>query len=935
MMKGLYEHQQQTKKITPLLPISLALEPISVTNNDNIIVSDNNNGITYNNDNPSGTELLEQNGNKNVECINNSLTEKSSIDPQLQYRNPLKDDDKMITSLSSEEAAVINARLDSRSSATSSHNDSSHFHNRQRSIRQQTSLNTSSSATNSTITHTYQSKKSPKKCKRQLNYSRPPDGGWGWMVVFASFIINLIADGVSLSFGVIYVELVNYFNESKGKTAWIGSLFLSIPLLTGPIGSSLVDRFGCRKVTIAGSLLASLGFFLGQFATCVEHLFFAFSLAGFGLALDYVTSIVSVAYWFDRRRSLATGLAVCGSGFGTFLFAPFMILLLKEYGWRGTLLILSGVFLNMVWCGLLIPDINIDTSGDISTSSSSSNSQDISDSDSDLSDSVDNLDYDDENDRPKSMTDNWSQEPHRLSLKQHSVRVKPLLESNSIDDSFPRHTSSLINIPTFIKNNNDQNSSTNKKNEMQSNNKYRDLTFRRGGYLHNLICHYPHLLSMFLQCDMQCDDLTVKTKVILQSNMSTVPLTPPSPVPPKPIQKVVEFGSTHHMDSHTKLNGFIQNDGDTKDSNDVSRNEGILKSSSDSRQNNTTSRFGNLLNFTRQSQHIANNNDVLFNSHQQNTSHVNRLHHLRLPRGSLTYRSAMLVINKYRLKASSAPDIYRTSMVTINEEKSLNFFENLKEIFVNMIDISIFKSFRYSIFCLSNFLLYVCIDVPYVYIPDQVITSGASDKDHASQYISIIGIFNIFGVIFVGYIGDKPWLDASFIYAILVSISGLMMAALPLTTDSLLLSIESALYGFCISANYSLVSVILVELISLDSFTTAYGMLLLVEGFGSLIGPPVAGWIFDVSGSYDNAFYITGITILLSGILVLPVGRKKNCFIWRERSDEKIEKVLKDKNLHSSSDCASSPSCEIKIDNKHSNLLKTRAISTVEKDSEF
>ena len=71
-----------------------------------------------------------------------------------------------------------------------------------------------------------------------------------------------------------------------------------------------------------------------------------------------------------------------------------------------------------------------------------------------------------------------------------------------------------------------------------------------------------------------------------------------------------------------------------------------------------------------------------------------------------------------------------------------------------------------------------------------------------------------------------------------------MMAALPLTTDSLLLSIESALYGFCISANYSLVSVILVELISLDSFTTAYGMLLLVEGFGSLIGPPVAGKSF-------------------------------------------------------------------------------------------
>ncbi|KAH9516555.1 hypothetical protein DERF_007290 [Dermatophagoides farinae] len=922
--------QQHTKEMEPLFPMNLATKPIIVTNGDNIVMNKNNNKIKHNNDNPSEneTKLSEQNGifdgHKNDKSINNSMAEKLSTNPQLQYQNHSKDDEKMIQSLSSAEAAVINDKLDSISSANSSNNDSSPHH--------QNRLQTSSAATNSTTTHTHQSKKSPKKNKRQLNYSRPPDGGWGWMVVFASFIINLIADGVSLSFGVIFVELVNYFNESKSKTAWIGSLFLSIPLLTGPIGSSLVDQFGCRKVTIAGALLASAGFFIGQYSTCVEHLFFAFSLAGFGLALCYVTSIVSVAYWFDRRRSLATGLAVCGSGFGTFLFAPLIILLLKEYGWRGTLLILSGVFLNMVCCGFLIPDVNIDTSGDVS-SSSSSNSGDTSDLDSNLSDSDDNFDIDNQNDRLTSITGNLSQEQHRLLLKQHSVMARPLSESHSNDDSFPRHTSSLINIPTFIKNNDSQDSSNNNKNEMQSNNIYGELTFRRGGYLHNLICHYPHLLSMFLPWDMQCDDLTVKTKVKLQSNTTPVPLISSSPVPPKATQKVVEFGSTHHMDSHSKLNGIINSNGDVMDSNKATDNGGILKSSTNSRQN-STSRFGQLLNFARQSQHFNNNNnnDVLFNQHQQQTPRINRLRHLRLPRGSLTYRNAMLVINKYRLKASSAPDIYRTSMATINEEKSLNFYENLKEILINMIDMSIFKSFRYSIFCLSNFLLYVCIDVPYVYIPDQVITSGASDKDGASQYISIIGVFNTFGVVFVGYIGDKPWLDASFIYSILVSISGLVMAAIPLTTDSYLISIQSAIYGFCISANYSLVSVILVELISLDSFTTAYGMLLLVQGFGSLIGPPLAGWIFDISGNYDNAFYITGITIMLSGILVLPVGRKKNCFLWRNQSDDEIESVLKDRNGCPLSNGASSPSCKIKNDNKHS---KPRADTTIEEDSEI
>ena len=37
----------------------------------------------------------------------------------------------------------------------------------------------------------------------------------------------------------------------------------------------------------------------------------------------YLPSIVIVGYYFDKKRAFATGIAVCGSGIGTFLFAPF------------------------------------------------------------------------------------------------------------------------------------------------------------------------------------------------------------------------------------------------------------------------------------------------------------------------------------------------------------------------------------------------------------------------------------------------------------------------------------------------------------------------------------------------------------------------------------------------------------------------------------
>lgn len=66
-----------------------------------------------------------------------------------------------------------------------------------------------------------------------------PDGGFGWWVVGASFFVSLIADGISFSFGLIYTELLKNFDTSPTKLAWVGSFFLAVPLLSGPILSNL------------------------------------------------------------------------------------------------------------------------------------------------------------------------------------------------------------------------------------------------------------------------------------------------------------------------------------------------------------------------------------------------------------------------------------------------------------------------------------------------------------------------------------------------------------------------------------------------------------------------------------------------------------------------------------------------------------------------
>lgn len=184
-----------------------------------------------------------------------------------------------------------------------------------------------------------------------------PDGGWGWVVVLSSFIISMIADGISFSFGLLYIEFLDEFQASKSTTAWIGSLFIAVPLLSGPVMSALVDRYGCRSMTILGGLISTSGFVLASISTTLEMMMITFGvIAGLGLGLVYVTAVVSIAYWFEKKRNLAVGLGACGTGVGTFIYAPMTQYFIEEYGWRGTILLLSGTLLNLCVCGCVMRD---------------------------------------------------------------------------------------------------------------------------------------------------------------------------------------------------------------------------------------------------------------------------------------------------------------------------------------------------------------------------------------------------------------------------------------------------------------------------------------------------------------------------------------------------------------------------------------------------
>ncbi|XP_023213095.1 uncharacterized protein LOC111615885, partial [Centruroides sculpturatus] len=74
-------------------------------------------------------------------------------------------------------------------------------------------------------------------------------------------------------------------------------------------------------------------------------------LGGIGFGFIFLPAIVTVGFYFDQKRALATGIAVCGSGVGAFTLAPVVQIMVNEYGWQGCLLVLSAVILNCMVFG--------------------------------------------------------------------------------------------------------------------------------------------------------------------------------------------------------------------------------------------------------------------------------------------------------------------------------------------------------------------------------------------------------------------------------------------------------------------------------------------------------------------------------------------------------------------------------------------------------
>lgn len=183
----------------------------------------------------------------------------------------------------------------------------------------------------------------------------PPDGGYGWFIVFGAFSVQFWVAGLVKSYGVLYVEIMETFPSSTATVAsWIPAILSALCLALAPLSSALCQRFSCRTVVFIGGLFCALGMCLSYFATSLLHLLFTFGiLTGIGGGLSTTPGIVIVSQYFDKHRALANGICVSGTATGSFILPVLIKHLAENFGFHGTILILGFCMLDVCVSALL------------------------------------------------------------------------------------------------------------------------------------------------------------------------------------------------------------------------------------------------------------------------------------------------------------------------------------------------------------------------------------------------------------------------------------------------------------------------------------------------------------------------------------------------------------------------------------------------------
>ena len=174
------------------------------------------------------------------------------------------------------------------------------------------------------------------------------DHFYGWRIVAGLSFINFIIGGFCFYGSLVLFPVMI---EDLGWSRTQISLGFMVQMLTigtaAPLSSWSVTKLGAKATMFLGSVVGAMGLLLMQYAVSVPLFILFFGvILGTGIAFTInIPSQTIVTFWFLKRRGLALGLVMAGTGLGGFSAPPVLNFVIHLGGgdWRSAWLFMAAL----------------------------------------------------------------------------------------------------------------------------------------------------------------------------------------------------------------------------------------------------------------------------------------------------------------------------------------------------------------------------------------------------------------------------------------------------------------------------------------------------------------------------------------------------------------------------------------------------------------
>src|SRR4051795_6734401 len=171
------------------------------------------------------------------------------------------------------------------------------------------------------------------------------------VIIVCGCIIALLSFGPRSSLGFFVQPMSREFVWGRDVFGLALALQNLLWGLGQPIAGAIADRFGVFRVMAVGALLYAAGLLLMRYSSTPLSLDIgAGVLIGFGLSGSSFNLVLSAFSKLlpPERRGVALGAGTAAGSFGQFLFAPFGVAMIDNFGWQAALIVFAALMLLII-----------------------------------------------------------------------------------------------------------------------------------------------------------------------------------------------------------------------------------------------------------------------------------------------------------------------------------------------------------------------------------------------------------------------------------------------------------------------------------------------------------------------------------------------------------------------------------------------------------